>query len=70
MCYFAVQFEKFPEVTEKFQEGEIQKRQWKVFFLVENQCIPAKNGEYYPLLLLIGFLRATYPLGMGPSSFS
>ena len=50
MCYFAVQSEKFAERTKHFKREKRQRKEAKssVSF-AENQCIPAKSGEYHPL---------------------
>ena len=62
-----MQFEKLSEVDGELSGRKRQeKRGDKKCFSGKNQCVPAKSGEYHPLLLLKGVFSATYPAGYGP----
>ena len=62
MCYFAAQFEKSFQVDREVPRGKQEKRSDKRCFFHGTQCIPAKSGEYHPLLSLIGILVLSYKL--------
>ena len=68
MYYFAAQFERLLGGMKKLGEEEkTEKRGNKKHFCSEKTwCIPAKSGEYHPLLSLIGIFSATYPAWCGP----